>query len=145
AFDLVDGPLLMAVQSEREWAQFCDGAIGMPELATDPRFAPNARRVENRAALDAIVSGALAGLTRAQAVERLEKAKIAYGQVSTMADLIDHPALAKATCQADDAVVDLIAGAAVVDGVRTGGGVVPALGAHDEALRREFSAGPGAA
>ncbi|MGC4251618.1 MAG: CaiB/BaiF CoA-transferase family protein, partial [Sphingobium sp.] len=53
AFDLVDGPLLMAVQSEREWAQFCDGVIQMPELATDPRFTPNARRVENRPALDA--------------------------------------------------------------------------------------------
>ncbi len=142
AFEVADGTLLMAVQSEREWAQFCNGVLEAPELIADPRFSSNTLRTENRKELEAIINGILADKTVAQTMERLEKAKIAYGQVSTMADLIAHPAVARVTCEAGGEIVDMVGGPAVVDGERAGGGHVPALGEHDDALRREFVTSP---
>ena len=40
-----DGEIAVAVGSERQWPRFC-AAIGLPELADDPRFATNGDRVD---------------------------------------------------------------------------------------------------
>ncbi|MGZ8437352.1 MAG: CaiB/BaiF CoA transferase family protein [Candidatus Limnocylindrales bacterium] len=57
-FDTADLPLALAVGSERQWPRFC-GVLGMPELATDPRFATNGDRVVRRAALRPILAARL--------------------------------------------------------------------------------------
>ncbi len=49
-----DGYINVAVGSESLWQSFCL-AIGMRELLRDTRFASNARRVENRRALETIL------------------------------------------------------------------------------------------
>lgn len=56
AFPVRDGWFLVGVGSEDQWRRFCD-ALGLPELAADPRFATNADRVRNREQLDALLSG----------------------------------------------------------------------------------------
>ncbi len=45
-----DGDLVLAVGNDRQFAALCQ-VIGAPQLALDPRFADNASRVGNRAAL----------------------------------------------------------------------------------------------
>ena len=45
-----DGSFILAVGNDAQFARFCAFA-GSPGLAEDPRFAPNANRVRNRAAL----------------------------------------------------------------------------------------------
>ena len=47
--------LALAVGSERQWPRLCE-ALGLPELAADPRFATNGDRVDNRAALRPILA-----------------------------------------------------------------------------------------
>lgn len=47
AFPTADGYVVIAVYNESFWPLLC-GALEHPEVATDPRFATNARRVENR-------------------------------------------------------------------------------------------------
>ena len=47
AFRAKDGYFVLAVGSDHLWKKFCE-AIGKPELADDPRFNTNAKRVQNR-------------------------------------------------------------------------------------------------
>jgi crotonobetainyl-CoA:carnitine CoA-transferase CaiB-like acyl-CoA transferase len=54
AYATLDGEVFVTAHDNAQWSAFC-AAIERPELAHDARFATNARRVENRAALDALV------------------------------------------------------------------------------------------
>jgi hypothetical protein len=65
-----------------------------PALATDERFAGNAKRSAHRDALRAIIVEAFATLTAAAGGQRLEDAQIANAQVRDMAGLWAHPQLA---------------------------------------------------
>jgi itaconate CoA-transferase len=87
------GTVMLGLQNEREWAVFCDKVLGRPELASDVRFTGNARRVEAREALRAIIVEAFSKLTAAQLVERLEAAQIANAQVNDMHGVWKHPQL----------------------------------------------------
>ncbi len=49
-FDAADGPIVITVGNNPQFARFCD-VIGRPELAADARFATNIARSANRAAL----------------------------------------------------------------------------------------------
>lgn len=140
AYEFLDGILLIAVQSEREWAQLCAGILGDASLASDSRFCSNSLRVANRRELEEVVSAALRTLATADAIEKLEAAKIAWGRVSDLKDLMAHSALSTISARAGSEEVVMVAGPAVVDGERTGGGKVPALGEHDRAVREEFAA-----
>lgn len=50
AFEAADGYIVVATRQESFWRRLCD-VLGEPGLADEPRFATNALRVENRAAL----------------------------------------------------------------------------------------------
>ncbi len=94
-FPTGDGQTVMlGLQNEREWLQFCDRVLGQPALAKDARYAGNAQRTANRAALRELIVQAFAGLTLAQVTERLEQAQIASARVNDMAGLWSHPQLA---------------------------------------------------
>ena len=54
-FETADGPIAVAVGSERQWPRFCE-VIGLPALAEDPRFASNGDRVVHRDALRPILA-----------------------------------------------------------------------------------------
>ena len=85
--------VMLGLQNEREWAAFCDKVLQQPELARDPRFAGNAGRSAERAALREIIVRCFAALTAEQVVQRLELAQIANAQVNQMAQLWAHPQL----------------------------------------------------
>jgi itaconate CoA-transferase len=94
-FPAGDGQTVMlGLQNEREWLQFCHQVLQLPALAEDPRFIGNASRSAHREALRAILVEAFAALTAAQVADRLEAAGIANAQVNTMAGLWAHPQLA---------------------------------------------------
>jgi len=50
AFEVKDGYVVVGTRQESFWRKLCQ-VLEIPDLADDPRFATNARRVENRAAL----------------------------------------------------------------------------------------------
>ena len=88
------GTVLLGLQNEREWVSFCEVVLGRPELATDPRFAGNARRSAERTALRALIVEAFADLTAPQVTARLDAARIANARVNTMHEVWEHPQLA---------------------------------------------------
>ena len=88
-----DRELVISIQNEREWANFCRIVLGDESLASDPRFCSNAVRTRHREELDAIIQGIFSGLSHAQAVDRLTDAQTAYGAINSVQDLIGHPQL----------------------------------------------------
>ncbi|MGE0556040.1 MAG: CaiB/BaiF CoA transferase family protein [Gemmatimonadales bacterium] len=94
-FEAGDGRVVMlGLQNEREWAAFCARVLERPELAADPRFDRNERRVANRAELDQIIRECFAPLTGDEVVARLDRAGIANARVNTVAEVWAHPQLA---------------------------------------------------
>jgi crotonobetainyl-CoA:carnitine CoA-transferase CaiB-like acyl-CoA transferase len=89
-FDTADGGLMVAVGSERQWHRFCE-ALGLPALATDPRFASNGDRVVNRDALRPLIAEPLATRTRAEWQVALEAAEVPYGPILDVAEAIATP------------------------------------------------------
>jgi itaconate CoA-transferase len=85
--------VMLGLQNEREWLEFCKSVLLQPELATDGRFSSNARRTAARAELYGIIAEAFSTLTLDQVIARLDGAQIANASVSTMADLWAHPQL----------------------------------------------------
>jgi len=87
------GTVMLGLQNEREWVQFCQHVLQQPALATDARFDSNARRNANRNDLQKIILDTFAALTAAQVIERLDVAQIANARMNTMAELWAHPQL----------------------------------------------------
>ncbi len=130
--------VLVSIQNEREWATFCADILGQPDLASDPRFDSNSNRVANRAALDAIIAPVFGGEPRDDMAERLRSACIAYGRVSTMEDLAQHPQNRYIEVDSPSGPVRMPAPGALVNATLPDLGAVPGLGAHTDALFAEF-------
>jgi itaconate CoA-transferase len=92
-FETRDGAVILGIQNEREWAAFCEKVLGNAALAADPRFDSNARRNENRAALQAIILDVFRALGTVQVEQRLDEAQIANARMNDMAGLWSHPQL----------------------------------------------------
>jgi itaconate CoA-transferase len=140
AFPTQDGrPVVIAIQNEREWRALCAVALGRPQMAADPRFDTAVKRVANRPALDGLVAEILGGLSHAEAVARLEQAKVAYASVNEVADLARHPHLRLTPVATQSGERRLVAPPAIGLGEAPSLRPVPALGQHSEAIRREFA------
>ncbi len=130
--------VMLGLQNEREWAAFCKLVLLQPDLASDERFASNARRVAHREALRAIILATFAELTADDVVQRLEQAQIANARVNDMHGVWAHPQL-KARGRWTEVPTPqgpipalLPPGRAQADGVRMDG--VPGLGEHTDAI-----------
>jgi len=133
--------ILISIQSEREWRTFCSEVLDSPELPTEPRFATNVARVQNRIATDRTVAEAFAGLEHNHLIERLTRADIAFAEVNDMAGLSRHPHLRRIVVYTAAGRVAYPAPAVRRHGEVSAGAVVPALGAHTQAVRAEFAVG----
>ncbi len=100
-FSTADGEIAIAVGSERQWPRFCS-ALGLPELADDPRFATNGDRVLARAELRPILAERLAGASSAAWLTVLGEADVPCGRVN---DVLE--ALASPQAKAREMVVEL--------------------------------------
>jgi crotonobetainyl-CoA:carnitine CoA-transferase CaiB-like acyl-CoA transferase len=136
------GTVMLGLQNEREWKQFCERALQNAALANDPRFDSNARRNEHREALKAIILDAFAKLSTEQVLARLDQAQIANARMNDMAGLWAHPQLqARERWQtvgspAGDIPALLPPGRSSAFDYRMD--PVPAVGQHTEAILREL-------
>jgi len=137
-FHATNGEILISIQNDREWQTFCEGVLGDPTLTTDPRFASNTARVENRDALDQIIQSRTRQLTIEDLSALLDRYRIAYGRISTMADLVAHRSATWLAVETPQGQVLMLAPPVIVDGKRPRLGRVPGLGEHSEVLKREF-------
>ncbi len=131
--------ILISIQNEREWRRLCAEVLEQAALADDPRFTDNPKRAANRGDLDGIINEVFGGLSREVVVERLDKAQIAYGRLSTLEDLKRHPQTRLATVATPAGPVEMVAPPARVVGEEPAFGAVPEVGAHTEIIRAEFA------
>lgn len=130
-FTARDGePILISIQSDREWRVLCKTLLEDENLGLDERFATNLERVQNRAQTDAIVGAAFARHAAKDAIEILSKADIALASVNDMQGLSDHPQLRRVTVDTPNGPVSYPAPAAQFDDETRTYGAVPGLGSH---------------
>jgi itaconate CoA-transferase len=135
----------IAIQNEREWQRFCAGVLQRPELAEDPRFASNAQRVSNRAALHTEIEATFSRSPAVVIIERLEHAQIANGRMNTMVEFVNHPQLAARDRWRDvDSPVGLVPALmppTAIRGAEPVMGPIPEVGQHSEAILLELGFG----
>lgn len=83
-------PLFLAIGNDRAFRRLCE-IIGAPELALDARFASNAERVVNRAALKAALEGVLSGHDGSRLWQDLIDAGVPAGPLFGLRSAIEHP------------------------------------------------------
>lgn len=89
-FATADGEIAVAVGSERQWTRFCE-AVGVPELASDPRFATNGSRVEHRADLIPLLGARFATEATATWLAALDEAGIPCGPILDVVEAFASP------------------------------------------------------
>jgi crotonobetainyl-CoA:carnitine CoA-transferase CaiB-like acyl-CoA transferase len=100
-FEAKDGFINIGVANEKAWVRLCE-ALGIPQLASDPRFGTMAGRIANYDELRPILADVLSQMSRSDIMRLLEEGGIAVGSVNTVAEALEHPQI-----QARNMVVEL--------------------------------------
>lgn len=85
-FACSDGRILLAVANKDQWVRFCE-ALGLSELAHDPRYDSHAARLRNAAEVYPIIERKVATFTIDDLGARLEAAGLPFAPV------LDYPAV----------------------------------------------------
>ena len=139
AYPTADGWLMAGALNDKLYVKMVD-AMGMPRLATDPRFVTNQDRVERRVELTALLRERFAQEPTDKWVDTFTKAGIPHSPVNTVEDVLHDPQTA-----ARDMIADIehpTVGAIKVPGIpiklsETPGAVrlpPPALGEHQDEI-----------
>ncbi len=84
-----DGELMIAAGNDRLFAALAE-ELGLPELATDPRYATNPERVARRAELDDLIAPRLMLEDTATWLDRLRRAGVPHAPVHDIGQAADH-------------------------------------------------------
>jgi crotonobetainyl-CoA:carnitine CoA-transferase CaiB-like acyl-CoA transferase len=149
AFAAADAPVMVACGNDVQFAHLA-AAVGLPDLAADPRFAANAARVAHREALVPLLAARFATASRDAWVERLLAVGVPATPVLDLAEaLADPQAVARGmVATVDDPVAGPIRTVASPFGAAARPpGPAPTLGGDTDAVLREALGldGPGLA
>jgi len=138
--------VMLGLQNEREWQNFCAKVLLQPALANDERFNSNARRVAAKPALHRLITEHFASLDIDEVIARLEDAQIANAHVNTMQDLWAHPQLKARSRWVDvttpNGLVPALLPPGAADNFDARMDAVPALGQHTGLLLSELGFTP---
>src|SRR5690348_16180095 len=85
-----DGEVILACGNDNLYRKFCEAA-GCGELADDPRFATNGKRVENRVELTRLLGEIFAKKTKREWLDLLEAAGVPNGPINDVAQVFAEP------------------------------------------------------
>ena len=143
AFTCADGrDIVISIQNEREWSDFCRAVLRRADLLQDPRCNNNAARVAHRSFVDGLVAEVFASLPSAAIIDRLTEAQTAFGNVNSVHDLIEHSQLRTRAMSVNGRSVDVPASPWGVEWEAQAFAQAPALNAQGAAIRAEFGHGP---
>ncbi|MEY3666349.1 MAG: hypothetical protein RLZZ153_2531 [Pseudomonadota bacterium] len=139
AFTCADGrDIVISIQNEREWTDFCREVLHAPDLPQDPRARSNAARVAHRTWIDNQVADVFASLTSAEVMDRLTSAQTAYGSVNGVQDLIAHPQLRTRRMPVGAKSLEVPALPWITEWDSDEYPPAPAIDQHGDSLREEF-------
>ena len=90
AFDCADMPLMLAVGTDQQFARLCE-AMGLPGLATDPRFLTNRKRMENKPALIPVLAERFKTRTARQWMDAFAAVGVASGPINDFGQVFADP------------------------------------------------------
>ncbi len=93
ALETGDGHAVVAAGNDTLFAKLCQ-AIGLPQLAGDPRFDSNESRTRNALELKPLLEAALVTRTTAEWLEHLREAGVPCGPINDIAAVLDDPQIA---------------------------------------------------
>lgn len=147
-FETGDGQsVMLGIQNEREWVNFCNGVLSQPELAADSRFSSNSLRAQNRDELKAIICSVFSELDSEETIARLDKAAIANANVNDMHGVWKHAQLEArdrwSEVQTPAGAVRTLLPPGSTKSADRGGygaqmGLVPKVGEHNRAILAEL-------
>ena len=91
-FSTKDSDIVIAVGNDDTWRKFCP-AIGLPELAADPRFATNKDRMQHYDEMRAPIDRMFRTKTCAEWIAILNAAGVANGEVRNIGQMLTDPQL----------------------------------------------------
>ncbi len=130
--------VLFSIQNEREWLWLCRDVLGDEGIATDERFSDNEKRLENREALENLITGVFQQSDREGVIKRLDTANIAYGRVSDLGDLAAHPQNRFREIETENGTIEALGRGAEIEGKVKAKLKIPSIGAENERIREEF-------
>lgn len=89
-FDCADGWIILATGNDGQYRKLC-GILGLPDLASDPRFLTNADRIAHRAGLTAALTAATRRMTKAALLAACEAEGVPAGPINDMAEVFADP------------------------------------------------------
>src|SRR5258705_2050318 len=89
-FRTADGEVILACGNDNLYRKFCEAA-GCPELARDPRFSTNGKRVENRVELTRLLGEVFRKRSKREWLELLEAAGVPNGPINNAAQVFEEP------------------------------------------------------
>jgi itaconate CoA-transferase len=142
-FKAGDGKTVMlGLQNEREWVQFCETVLENPALALDERFDRNFKRNEKRAELLEVIDTCFSKLTSEDLIARLEKAQIANAHLNDMAGLWKHEQLKARNrwteVDTPNGSIAALLPPGLNDSYDYRMGPIPAVGQHTDAILKEL-------
>jgi crotonobetainyl-CoA:carnitine CoA-transferase CaiB-like acyl-CoA transferase len=90
SFRCADGDLMIIVGNDAQFRAFC-GALGMPEVSADARFARNADRLRHADALALLIGQALRDRTLAECQALFDAAGVPASPINTLAQVFADP------------------------------------------------------
>src|SRR5439155_11119041 len=88
-FHTREGDLMIAAGNDGLFARLCE-TLGVPELATDPRFATNPDRVARRAELAELIQSRIGDEPLSEVLSRLERAGVPAAPVNDVGQVARH-------------------------------------------------------
>lgn len=89
-FEASDGAFMLATANDAQFARLCE-AVGLPELADDPRFRTTRDRIAAREDLMPLLARPIAEAPVDEWLERLRAARISVGRVNSLGEALDTP------------------------------------------------------
>ena len=146
AYSCSDGIVTFAIQNQREWRRLCETVFRDGAMADDSRYATNSDRLQNRGELESWIEQYFSTLTRAEIVERLERAEIANAVVNDIPAVVAHPQLAARHRWTEaDSPVGAIPALLPPHNLQQAAprmGKIPALGEHTDEILAELGLRP---
>ena len=134
--------VIIGIQNEPEWKVFCERVLKQPELAGDPRFNSNSRRVANREVLSSMIEAAFAKFQTKDLLELLDATGIANSQMNNLEEVWNHPQLQSRkrwrSVESSVGQIPVLLPPAMPSGAEPRLDPIPELGAHVDALLTEL-------
>jgi len=130
--------ILIAIQNDREWVNLCKIVLEDETMAHDSRFKTNSDRVSNRTLTEKIIQDKFLKFEREELISKLEKASVAYGRISDMEQLKNHPQNNFLEIDTKKGMVKVLGPGAIHDNYLPKVNKMPELDEHGKKIRAEF-------